>query len=51
MPKIKKRKVVEEIEKSVRFDGKVNVWRRTLGRYGWTDWTLVNVFILRRWVK
>lgn len=39
----KKRKPIIQVERSVRSDGKVNVWSRYRGKYDFTAWVLIGV--------
>ena len=39
----KSRKPLIEKDFSQRIDGNVNVWERSMGEFGWTDWQIVKV--------
>ena len=47
--KRKKLPIIKEREFSQRpYDGNVNVWERTMGKYGWTEWSIVKVLVRGR---
>lgn len=42
------KKPVVEREFTQRVDGNVNVWERTMGKYDWTEWSIVKVLCHER---